>query len=143
MGVRWEEPGLNKEGIVSPERLWDQRSGSQAVLFAQLCSAAVISVSLRLCRGAAVRRSFKGPASSCPEMSASRMCFFGNSAAQEVGVCLYSYSLIMFEWRERVCLDTVITLDRGTFDSCKADRGNSLIYMWFLKAETDIFSSKL
>lgn len=45
MGVWWEGPWLNKESIVSPEELWNQRSGSQAVLFAQLCLAAVISVS--------------------------------------------------------------------------------------------------
>lgn len=24
---------------------------------------------------------------------------------QEVGVCLYCFSLIMFEWQEKVCLD--------------------------------------
>lgn len=46
MGVRWEEPGLNKEGIVSAEGLWNQRSGSQAVLFAQLCLAAAISLAV-------------------------------------------------------------------------------------------------
>ncbi len=105
MGVQWEVPGLNKEGIVSPEGLWNQRSGSQAVLFAQLCLAAVISISPCLCRGAAVGHSFKGQGSSCPEMSASRACFWKQWLAQEVGVCVNSYSLIMFEWREKVCFD--------------------------------------
>lgn len=107
MGVWWEEPGLNKESIVSPEGPWNQRSGSQAVLFAQLCLAAVISVSLCLClcRGAAVGHSFKGPVISFPEMSVARMCFWKQWVAQEVDVCLYSYSLIRFEWKANVCFN--------------------------------------
>lgn len=46
MGAWWEGPVINKESIVSAEGLWNQRSGSQAVLFAQCCLAGVISVSL-------------------------------------------------------------------------------------------------
>lgn len=102
MGVRWEEPGLNKEGIVSPEGLWNQRSGSQAVLFAQLCLAAVIGVSLGLSRGAGcpMDACLKGQRAAAQRCLHPEMCFW----KQEVGVCLHSYSLILFEWKGKSLL---------------------------------------
>lgn len=48
---------------------------------------------------------FERPVSSCPEMTAATACFWKRLAVQEVGVCLYSYSLIMSEWTGKVCFD--------------------------------------
>lgn len=78
--------------------------------------AGVISVSLCLRREATIRTSnSQTPKSSCPETTTSTTCFWKQCVVQEEGVCLYSYSLIMFELREEHVW--IISPDRETSDN--------------------------
>lgn len=95
MGGRWEEPELNKEGIVSADGLWNRRSGSQAVLFAQLCLAAVVS-----CRSLSLQSDthLKGQWAAAQTRLHPEHVFGRQWEAQSAGISLYRSSLIMFGW---------------------------------------------
>lgn len=113
--------------------------GQEVRLYCSLSSAWLqsspsLSVSVyaedRVCR---TDTRLKGQRAAAPEMSASRMCFWKQWVAQEMGVCLYSCSLIRTGLNGRKKSALIIKLERGTFDSCKACRRNFLIYIWTLK----------